>query len=119
MKKLNLKKKLRTFRNYLLAIKTGNIIYQMGKVGSSSIEHSADRSVAHIHTFALTVSRYFIKKKLNLLDYMQYILKQLLLRIYKLRGDKRIITLVREPVARNVSCLFQALENYTDIKITE
>ncbi len=80
------------------------LIYQMGKVGSSSVYYSAKKTypgyVMHLHNFNDANKNYKIKT-------------------FKDWGcqNKRpikIISLTREPVGRNVSAFFQNLEKITD-----
>lgn len=73
------------------------LVYQMGKVGSTSIEHSLKASVPnlclHTHTLAETpVAREILAN-------------------YALRGRPLyVISLVREPIGRNISSFFQNFE---------
>lgn len=90
------------------------LVYQMGKVGSSSLE-SAIPGAIHIHTLhggRFWMLRRFDKKNL----YFRLIT---LLRLFKLRCELKfaksvkIVTLVRSPHARNMSYFFQRL--YVDL----
>lgn len=94
-------------------------IYQMGKVGSSSLEHSIPNAY-HVHAFydhnhpcpirqhglAQHGLQYFynrLRQKLHL---------ALLRMAFRRRKQTKIITLIREPVARNVSMFFHDLDAY-------
>lgn len=100
------------------------LIYQMGKVGSKTIQGSLrnvelDRRVFHVHF--LTPDRvektekerrkYLGTSKRGLLDHVwqyQYLLKQLK---RGLNGRKwKVITLTREPIGRNLSTFFENLD---------
>lgn len=76
-------------------------VYQMGKVASSSVHLSLKWSypgvVLHSHNFRKNHPRFKIRA---LFDYC------------KAGGSIRIITLIREPVSRNVSAYFENLERY-------
>lgn len=100
------------------------LIYQMGKVGSLTIQSSLrainlDMPVFHVHF--LTPDRvektekerrkYLGTKKMGLLEHVwqyQYLRKQMERR---LDGKKwKIVTLTREPISRNLSTFFENLE---------
>jgi hypothetical protein len=78
------------------------MIYQMGKVGSSSIYQSLSKQyngpVLHNHVFSST-KKGLIKRFWN----------------YNIKTKKPlyVISVVREPIGRNVSCFFQNLKKYT------
>ncbi|OEF99782.1 hypothetical protein BHF71_00985 [Vulcanibacillus modesticaldus] len=93
------------------------IIYQMGKVGSTSIEESIknySKNVIHIHSlYSQNAYDHFknyqsIKFYVSLKERIRYKIFAYLKR-YILRRNKRIkiITLVREPISRNISMFFQ------------
>lgn len=85
------------------------LVYQMGKVGSSSIEASLPNA-AHLHTLyanppcdeVLRVERPTVVMKLFgvLYDWLRRVA------VYR-RGEVKIITVIRSPVERNVSMFFQ------------
>lgn len=107
-------KKLIRILKYIIELYTGDqiLIYQMGKVGSSTLEKSISKlgiNVRHIHSFGNT-SNYNFNKESKLKGIKKIIMKN----IYKLtfrmrRKNIRIITLMRDPVSRNISTLFQEL----------
>lgn len=94
-------------------------IYQMGKVGSTSLEHSIDNAV-HIHAFYnanhICPPRLKGLAKFGLSYYLHRVEQQILafcLRyIFKRRKYTKIITLVRDPFARNISMFFHDLDAY-------
>jgi hypothetical protein len=94
-------------------------IYQMGKVGSTTLEHALPNSV-HIHNFysknhpcqtrlkglAGFGWRYYIKR-------LQQESELAVMRLaFRMRKHTKIITLVREPLGRNVSMFFHDLDCY-------
>lgn len=95
------------------------LVYQMGKVGSSSISKSLEKigiQASHIHSlynnrgyelfnkFLLAKKYYPIHKKV--LFYIFYLYHRLILRR---RRNLKIITLVRDPVGVNISSFFHNL----------
>lgn len=107
-------KKLIKVLKYIFDLYTGDqiLIYQMGKVGSSTLEKSISKlgiKVRHIHSFGNT-SNYHFYKEGKLREIKKIILKS----IYRLtlrmrRKNIKIITLMRDPISRNISTLFQEL----------
>ncbi|HMQ48238.1 MAG TPA: putative capsular polysaccharide synthesis family protein [Saprospiraceae bacterium] len=95
----------RRFRQALQE-KTPVFVFQVGKVGSKSIIHSLshyyDGPLVHAHQFK--PDHYFWKTR----ELYQY---------YKQGGKMDIITLVREPVSRNISSLFHNFEDQTGAKV--
>lgn len=98
-------------------------IYQMGKIGSTTLEHSLPNAV-HIHAFYFKNHtcpvRLFGLRKFSFVHGL-HIIEQTLLwwyirRVFKQRrkqGKKtKIITLVREPLERNQSMFFHDLDAY-------
>lgn len=105
------------------------LVYQMGKVGSRTVENSIRKvignrkaEIIHIHEIGGDYrkkyrSNYFFyakssKERIRL--YLGYIVRKVykhrfLSLVYKAKRVK-IISLVREPIGRNVSALFQAYE---------
>ncbi|MDB6059229.1 MAG: hypothetical protein JWO95_3073 [Verrucomicrobiales bacterium] len=74
------------------------LVYQVGKVGSSSLEYSLDRSwpgfTVHAHTMAP-----YEGETLELTGMREFVVKK--------RKPIFIISVVREPIARNVSAFFE------------
>ena len=109
-------KQLKTHINNLSKIYKGKhiIVYQMGKVGSSSIESSLDVSGVksiHIHTlYGETVNYLFDYSNTGFSRGMKKALLCFLYRqSFKFGGNVKIISLMREPISRNLSTLFQEL----------
>lgn len=114
---MNLIKKVKKrlgFRRELMNVEDNIFIYQMGKVGSTSLEKSIAKGI-HWHNFypsyieKIYKSKFHKEKFLNKLLYPVefYILRKVIR--YKIKKGKEvnIITLVREPISRNISFLFQ------------
>lgn len=99
------------------------IVYQMGKVGSSSVTKSLKLQgflyVYQIHrmnpyTMAKAMKKYFDRKPLD------FILGEILYeKIIKKRKNIKIITLVREPISRNISDFFQSYKEFTGTKYSD
>ncbi|NJP04127.1 MAG: hypothetical protein HC837_00105 [Chloroflexaceae bacterium] len=96
------------------------IIYQMGKVGSSSIDvslkHSGVPAVFHVHrmnpAYMFTGKRQHNPRKTPLAPHEM--LGQLLFtHVLQKQRPARIITLVREPISRNISGFFQNVYRFT------
>jgi hypothetical protein len=96
---------------------TNNIlIYQMGKVGSTSLEASLPGSI-HTHTL---FGNYFLPKDAKLgrngegfLGWLQMCGEDLIKRYaIKKRKNIKIITLIRNPIDRDVSMFFQDLPEW-------
>ena len=94
-------------------------IYQMGKVGSTTLEKSLPNAV-HIHAFFTKNHtcplRFRCQAKFGFSSFFyraeQELLAYLLRRAFKQRKSTKIITLVREPLARNISMFFHDLDAY-------
>ncbi|MBL4910787.1 MAG: hypothetical protein JKX78_12345 [Alteromonadaceae bacterium] len=94
-------------------------IYQMGKVGSTTLENSLPNAV-HIHAFftknhTCPIRLYGQAKfgfKFFIYRLEQELLAYLLRRAFKQRQNTKIITLVRDPLARNISMFFHDLDAY-------
>lgn len=105
------------------------LVYQMGKVGSSTVVAALDRlkpevAVYHVHNltnqgraaFGRYAKRSFRKRR-GTQAQRESILERLVLEKHLIRrlrrtrpGEKwRVVTLVREPVARNLSAFFETL----------
>ncbi|WDE03939.1 hypothetical protein SG34_021590 [Thalassomonas viridans] len=121
-------KKIKAFKSYFNAYlrlidrykaEDAIFIYQMGKVGSTSLEHSLVNGV-HVHAFYSKnhtcpvrlqgLAKFGIRHILYRArqEFVNYLLR----RTFKQRKRTKIITLVREPVARNVSMFFHDLDAY-------
>ncbi|WP_319204526.1 putative capsular polysaccharide synthesis family protein [uncultured Ilyobacter sp.] len=110
-------KKLKKLKSTLLS-KEIILIYQMGKVGSTTIEKSLEKlgknNVYHIHHFFKEPSLENIKINSNLKLFIKsnrenifFKLKRLTLYIFCRIKKVKIITLTREPIERNISMFFQ------------
>jgi hypothetical protein len=92
------------------------LIYQLGKVGSSTVYTTlkdvfGDETVIHIHF----LSESFKKRAEGLEKYnwhINHIKKVENLKSKNTQSRIKIVSLAREPVARNISGIFQNLENY-------
>ncbi len=90
------------------------LIYQMGKVGSSALEKSIPNSI-HLHDLmSIEAYKQISPVRAQLYKPKTSHLKRLLKRtiitsMLKRKRHVRIISLVREPIARNISMLFQSL----------
>lgn len=91
------------------------ILYQMGKVGSSSLEYSLEKEgvpVLHMHrifwgSYETPFSGIHIP-----LSALQKVRQRVIYRYYMMRKNARIITLYRDPLARNLSSFFENLTHY-------
>ena len=87
------------------------LIYQMGKVGSSSLEASLPNGV-QVHDFYYNPPCY-VHRKIAYSGVWKYCLHRSSLifkrNLYRFRKEVKIITLIREPVSRNISMFFQSL----------
>lgn len=116
-----LKRRINRYRNLLDKYKSPETIfvYQMGKVGSTSLELSI-KSAVHIHAFysrnytcpirlkglaKFGVKHFFYRMEQELVNY-------LLRKAFKQRSHTKIITLVRDPQARDISMFFHDLDAY-------
>jgi len=94
-------------------------IYQMGKVGSTTLEKSLPNAV-HIHAFysknhscpvrlqglaKFGLKHFIYRAEQEVVDY-------LLRRAFKQRKNTKVITLVRQPMRRNISMFFHDLDAY-------
>ncbi len=100
------------------------LVYQMGKVGSSSIVRSLkaldlDRAVYHTHllTDELIEETEASRKKFFRTDKHAYLMRPWLNRFLKDKIDKgignrrwKVISLVREPLSRNIAAFFENCE---------
>lgn len=87
------------------------IVYQMGKVGSSTLKNSLEEN----NIPALHIHRYFFKntERPNTLKLLPHKLKNRVIFNRFLKGDKvKIITFYRDPLSRNISSFFQNLDVY-------
>ncbi len=107
---------------YLSSIgKTPLLVYQMGKVGSMSVYHSLRKArlntaVYHVHVLTKEGIRWEEEARRSGwprtigLMHSHYLYKQLSRNKQSTRW--KVITLVRDPIARNVSGLFQTIERW-------
>lgn len=103
------------------------LVYQMGKVGSSTTVRSLrsldlDMHIYQIHVLTNDCIRRVEKTYKNaskvhdraIID--QHLLESIYLRKQLdkgLKGEKwKVVTLIREPIARNISCFFEAFNQY-------
>lgn len=88
------------------------LIYQMGKVGSTSLEKSIPNSI-HVHTL---YSNWFLPNTISLDSYLRNKEKQLGNLIKRLalkcRKNVKIITIIRDPFDRDISMFFQDLPQW-------
>ena len=99
------------------------LIYQMGKVASSSIKLTLssfnELDVIHTHHLSYSNTRALNSRKTDLgwhkLSNNPQEIKELFNAICKEKQVK-IITLVREPISRNISAFFQTIEHITGVK---
>ncbi len=90
------------------------LIYQMGKVGSSALEKSIPNSI-HLHDLMMIdaykqispVRAQLYKPTTNHIKRM--LKRTIMTSMLKRKGHVRIISMVREPIGRNISMLFQSL----------
>lgn len=90
------------------------LIYQMGKVGSTTLESSLPKS-RHLHTlYGYPSARNAVDyKRRNLLkDLRRYVFWLVQRMLIRQSSDIRIVTLVRNPFDREVSQFFQDLEHW-------
>jgi hypothetical protein len=85
------------------------LLYQMGKVGSSSIYNSLKEEYPGV---VLTSHWYPSEKK-------DYKLSRLFNRVVKKKKPLKVISLIREPVGRNVSAFFQNFERDTGVSYSD
>jgi len=95
------------------------LIYQMGKVGSRTIAKSTEKlgyTVWAPHTMSGDLNEKLFKQYKNpkCLDFngrfklfIKRIKQKIIIRILKTRKNLKIITIVREPISRNISMYFQ------------
>jgi hypothetical protein len=94
---------------YLVFNKEVILIYQMGKVGSSSISKSLKNSgIYSIHTHRLNTTYPFTTK----FQKIYQSIRAGVLKVFLHRKKIKLITLTREPISRNISGFFQNLEDF-------
>lgn len=100
------------------------VIYQMGKVGSTSIlealrVHNIDAHLYHIHFLSSSKLKQDLHNAKNAFPKSRYILPEIVEADYikaqltkypKKAQDWKVITLIRDPIARRVSAFFQITE---------
>lgn len=101
------------------------IIYQMGKVGSSTMErslstYSLNRPVFRAHALVkkhmqqgrkalgLSAAQYYARSNLEAKSY--YLAKEIVRAKKQQKGEWKFITMVRDPVAQNISSFFQLID---------
>jgi hypothetical protein len=109
---------------YLRELKKGTpvIVYQMGKVGSSSIGDSLKSCgvapVFHIHRLnpdnIEKVQQEYLDHGLVPLD--ESLGERLYAEVIQKRKSVKLITLVREPIGRNMSAFFQNFKRFTGVE---
>lgn len=113
----SLKIKVQSFREY-----PPILIYQMGKVGSATVHETLlyanlPHPIYHIHFLSYdgikNAEKYFLNLK-NPIKPSHLSRSKILRQIIDKNSDIKwkIITLVREPIARNISDMFQTLDRY-------
>lgn len=102
------------------------LIYQMGKVGSSTIHHSLEKLETKLpvfHTHFLSYQGLIEGEKLklaNLTKNPKYLYNICLSHEIKKKTKKwKVISLVRDPIARNISAFFQNIRLYYPISYGE
>jgi hypothetical protein len=117
----SLKKRVKFYKEILLQYSDEKtiFIYQMGKVGSTSLELALPNAV-HVHAFYSKnhtcpvrlkgLAKFGFKHFIYRVE--QELLALLLRRAFKSRTHTKIITLVRDPQARNISMFFHDLDAY-------
>ena len=94
-------------------------VYQMGKVGSTSLEKTIPNAI-HVHAFYNAnhtcpvrlkgLAKFGVKHFIYRLE--QELMAYLLRRAFRSRRNTKIVTLVRNPQARNISMFFHDLDAY-------
>ncbi|WP_274364314.1 putative capsular polysaccharide synthesis family protein [Paenibacillus thermotolerans] len=89
------------------------LVYTMGKVGTTTIEATLEAHsvspVIHIHQ--LNFKRENDRKKKSLYDIKSYIIS-LFLKMARKNKKIKIITVVRDPIQRNMSSFFQIIDKH-------
>ena len=95
------------------------LIWQMGKVGSSTIEKSLKQSgyngaIFHVHVLSdALLEKGEAKKRAKNQGNVSYLYNQVLREtVLQNKHEWKIISLVREPVGRNISSFFQNIDVY-------
>lgn len=102
------------YNNIIKLINADFYLYQMGKVASTSIENDLKNKFNVVHTHSLyknyiTQDQFKLKHSIKKHDH-KFILGELISYfLRKFKEEIKIITLVRDPVARNISMFFQDL----------
>ncbi len=95
------------------------LIYQMGKVASTTIEKSLfELGIDNLHThyYSKNAVHYFYNDSMRRKAYKPDPLIRLCFKLR--RKELAIITMMRDPIARNISMLFHELPHILDIHIT-
>jgi len=115
---------------FLGKMKNPIIIYQMGKVGSSSIKNSLKShgidSVFHAHRINPDNIKAVQKDNLEhglklMLNSIMYDIvgNRIYFKIVERNKKSKFITLTREPISRNISAFFQNFLRFTDKRYTD
>ncbi|MCD4669533.1 MAG: putative capsular polysaccharide synthesis family protein [Actinomycetia bacterium] len=121
-------RKLKLFERLFLLVSRQRmvLVHTMGKVGSSSIANTLSiNNVPFMHTHFLTFIRrgsYFVVPKRSIIQCIHDVLKSIQQKIkiwiwfqYTVkRNGLSIISLIREPISRNISAFFEQAE-YVDV----
>lgn len=107
-------------RSYKNLFKVNIFIYQMGKVGSSTLYKSI-KNAAQFHNFDTdTPQKYFSPVKVGIYGKMRWKFwfwtTKVRINYLKKNGKVKLVSLARDPVARNISAYFQVLENKPNLK---
>jgi hypothetical protein len=102
------------------------VIYQMGKVASTTLYKALKEkgiTVDQTHTLLGNYQgKYFIKTKFSTLIFLKFRIKDFIrLRAYKKKKEVKVISIVREPISRNISAFFQKakfIDNFHNIENT-
>lgn len=108
-----LKNLIKLIKDFMSLDKNSVVIYQMGKVGSSSIEKALkDRGLHVLHIHKITPSKVYFYD-LGIVDSLKLFRATIMFMfvniIFKLRPCK-VITIVRDPMERNLSQMFHHLD---------
>jgi hypothetical protein len=107
-------KSIMTHLKRIIKIASGRyvLIYQMGKVGSSTIESALNKNKVknmHIHYLSNSKNYNFIKPSIKQKAKDKIISSTYKLIIKTTNPEIKIISMMRDPVSRNISTLFQEL----------
>lgn len=107
----------RLFKRFRLFLNEESVfVYQMGKVGSTALEQSIE-GAQHFHTLYMNGPCDASDRRLyrGVGGFLRHWLRDFIKRLaLALRRDVKIITVVRDPVDRNISMFFQGLTFWID-----